>query len=60
MAKRQGDISRRELLARGIAFGGVAMMGSSTELFGQETLAEGTVTQRFTGHVMAPATDRDR
>ena len=43
MAKRQGDISRRELLARGIAFGGVAMVGSSTELFGQETLAEGTV-----------------
>ncbi len=43
MAKRQGDISRRELLARGIAFGGVAMVGSSTELFGQEKLAEGTV-----------------
>jgi len=43
MAKRQGDISRRELLARGIAFGGVAMVGSSTQLFGQEPLSEGTV-----------------
>jgi len=32
MAKRKGDISRRELLARGIAIGGVAMAGSSTEL----------------------------
>ncbi len=43
MAKQQGDISRRELLARGIAFGGVAMVGSSTQLFGQETLSEGTL-----------------
>jgi FAD/FMN-containing dehydrogenase len=43
MAKQQGDISRRELLARGIAFGGVAMVGSPTELFGQEALSEGTV-----------------
>ncbi len=43
MAKRQGDISRRELLARGIAFGGVAMVGSSTELFGQEARSEGTL-----------------
>ncbi len=43
MAKQQGDISRRELLARGIALGGVAMVGSSTELFGQETLSEGTL-----------------
>ena len=42
MAKQQGDISRRELLARGIAFGGVAMVGSSTQLFGQEALSEGT------------------
>ncbi len=43
MAKRQGDISRRELLARGIAFGGVAMVGPSTQLFGQEALSEGTL-----------------
>ncbi len=43
MAKRRGDISRRELLARGIAFGGVAMVGPSTQLFGQETLSEGTL-----------------
>jgi len=42
MAKQHGDISRRELLVRGIAFGGVAMVGSSTELFGQEALSEGT------------------
>ncbi len=42
MAKRQGNISRRELLARGIAFGGVAMVGSPTQLFGQEALSEGT------------------
>jgi len=42
MAKQRGDISRRELLARGIALGGVAMVGSPTELFGQEALAEGT------------------
>ena len=42
MAKRQGNISRRELLARGIAFGGVAMAGSPTKLFGQEALSEGT------------------
>ncbi len=42
MAKQHGDISRRELLARGIAFGGVAMVGASTELFGQEALSEGT------------------
>ena len=46
MAKRQGDISRRELLARGIAFGGVAMVGSSTELFGQEARSEGTVVPK--------------
>jgi len=31
------------LLARGIVFGGVAMVGSSTELFGQEALSEGTL-----------------
>jgi len=43
VAKRQVDISRRELLARGIAFGGVAMVGSSTKLFGQEALSEGTL-----------------
>jgi FAD/FMN-containing dehydrogenase len=43
MAKQQGDISRRELLARGIALGGAAMVGSSTELFGQETFSEGTL-----------------
>jgi FAD/FMN-containing dehydrogenase len=43
MGKQQGDISRRELLARGITFGGVAMMGSSTKLFGQEALSEGTL-----------------
>ncbi len=43
MAKRQGDISRRELLARGIAFGGVAMLGTSTELLGQEAPPEGAV-----------------
>ena len=43
MAKRQGDISRRELLARGIAIGGVAMVGSPTKLFGQEARSEGTV-----------------
>ncbi len=43
MAKQHGDISRRELLARGIAFGGVAMVGSSTELFGQETLSKSNV-----------------
>ncbi len=36
MANQHGDISRRELLARGIALGGVAMVGSSTNLFGQE------------------------
>jgi FAD/FMN-containing dehydrogenase len=42
MAKQQGDISRRELLARGIAVGGAAMVGLSTELFGQETLSAGT------------------
>jgi FAD/FMN-containing dehydrogenase len=36
MSKRRGDISRRELLARGIALGGVAMAGSSGALFGQE------------------------
>ena len=44
MAKRKGDISRRELLARGIAFGGVAMLGSSTELLGQEAHPEGAVS----------------
>jgi len=43
MGKQQGNISRRELLARGIAFGGVAMVGSSTELFGQETLSKSNV-----------------
>ena len=43
MAKQHGDISRRELLKQGIAIGGVAMVGSSTELFGQEALSEGTV-----------------
>jgi len=43
MAKQHGNISRRELLARGIAFGGVAMVGSSTELFGQETLSKSNV-----------------
>jgi len=43
VAKRQGDISRRELLAGGIAFGGVAMVGSSTKLFGQEALSEGNL-----------------
>ena len=37
MANQQGDISRRELLARGIALGGVAMVGSSTNLFGQDS-----------------------
>lgn len=37
MANQPGDISRRELLARGIALGGVAMVGSSTNLFGQES-----------------------
>ena len=42
MAKRQGNISRRELLARGIALGGVAMVGSPTRLFGQEALSEGS------------------
>ena len=42
MAKRKGDISRRELLARGIAIGGVAMAGSSTELLAQEAQLEGT------------------
>ena len=42
MAKRKGDISRRELLARSIAFGGVAMAGSSTELLAQEAQLEGT------------------
>ena len=41
MAKRLGHISRRELLARSIAFGGVAMIGSFTRLFGQEALSEG-------------------
>jgi hypothetical protein len=41
MAKRQGHISRRELLARSIAFGGVAMVGSFTKLFGQEARPEG-------------------
>ncbi len=43
MAKRKGDISRRELLARGIAFGGVAMLGTSTELLGQEAAPERAV-----------------
>jgi len=43
MTKRKGDISRRELLARGIAFGGVAMFGSSTELLSQEAHTEGAV-----------------
>ena len=43
MANQPGDISRRELLARGIALGGVAMAGSSTTLFGQEKTAIGTV-----------------
>jgi FAD/FMN-containing dehydrogenase len=43
MAKRQGDVSRRELLAGGIAFGGVAIVGSSTKLFGQEVLSEGAL-----------------
>ncbi len=43
MAKRHGHISRRELLARSIAFGGVALVGSLTKLFGQEALSEGTV-----------------
>ena len=43
MAKRRGVISRRELLARGIAVGGVAMVGSPTKLFAQEALSEGTV-----------------
>ena len=43
MAKRKGHISRRELLARGIAFGGAAMAGSPTKLFGQEAHPEGDV-----------------
>lgn len=36
MAKRRGDLSRRELLARTVALGGVAMAGPSGTLFGQE------------------------
>ena len=32
MTNQPGDISRRELLARGFALGGVAMVGSSTNL----------------------------
>jgi hypothetical protein len=36
VCERRGDISRRELLARGFALGGVAMAGSSGALFGQE------------------------
>ena len=43
MANPYGDISRRELLARGIAIGGVAMVGPSTNLFGQEALSKGAV-----------------
>ena len=41
MAKRHGHISRRELLARGIALGGLSVVGSISKLFGQEALSEG-------------------
>ncbi len=42
MAKSSGDISRRELLARGIAIGGAAMVGSPANLFGQEVASKST------------------
>ncbi len=41
MAKRHGHISRRELLARSIALGGLSMFGSFTKVFGLEALSEG-------------------
>lgn len=37
MHESQGAISRRELLARGIAIGGVAIAGPSAAVFGQES-----------------------
>ena len=43
MAKRHGHMSRRELLARSIALGGLSMVGSFSKLFGQEALSAGTL-----------------
>jgi FAD/FMN-containing dehydrogenase len=41
MTRRNTGISRRELLARGIALGGVAMAGTSPKLFAQEAGSAG-------------------
>ena len=45
MARSFRGISRRDVLARGIAIGGVAIVGPSTNLFGQESDAKDAASQ---------------